>query len=516
MKNGLILSLGVITGLVTAFDGGMILANQMVGDKQYSEAEFQEYGEQQREEGYNEGLTVNVGYSEEDLQNAYEQGIAEMEEILSVVGNKNIIYGGVNIELFTDGNGMIDGVFMHNFETNKYSKIISSGTDFDTRQDTNNTKLVIYGINSSEGCYIVDLTTYEVITIEEKGQRNYQPYWEGNGAFLRAYTSTIGDQPNSAQGIIYIDFDTMEITTVVENGYGWNIFQYQHLDYLNLYRFYSDFPENPGWYIFDTNTKTVETITTEGYAFVGNDEYDLNGLRVTNCALGVVQINDDKTLTVLLPVENGEYWDFSGDCEMVYNSKSIFEFNTETNSYEKVEFGVEPIEIVFIGTYQIYNAENKLVIYSHDNKQVYTIETPDENIRLKQELHFQWNDLVVVDENNTIYKIDLDKATIEEIATPYIDAEINSIASDYFSDYTKFYRFFTIRDGTVYGAVLSLYGIKSGSNGEFEVVKFAENCSDIYYVSEDDTSINFSLQDLDGIYSTINIDFETFESSTVE
>lgn len=49
-----------------------------------------------------------------------------------------------------------------------------------------------------------------------------------------------------------------------------------------------------------------------------------------------------------------------------------------------------------------------------------------------------------------------------------------------------------------------------------EVVKFAENCSDIYYVSEDDTSINFSLQDLDGIYSTINIDFETFESSTVE
>ena len=512
MKNGLILSLGVMTGLVTAFDGGMILANQMVGDKQYSEAEFQEYGEQQREEGYNEGLTVNVGYSEEDLQNAYNKGKAEVEEILSVVGNKNIIYGGVNIEIFTDGNGMIEGVFMHNFETNKYSKIISSGTDFDTRQDTNNTKLVIYGINNSEGCYIVDLTTYEVITIEEKGQRNYQPYREGNGAFLRAYTSTIGDQPNSAQGIIYIDFDTMEITTVVENGYGWNIFQYQHLDYLNLYRFYSDFPENPGWYIFDTNTKTVETITTEGYAFVGNDEYDLNGLHVTNCALGVVQINDDKTLTVLLPVENGEYWDFSGDCEMVYNSKSIFEFNTETNSYEKVEFGVEPIEIVFIGTYQIYNAENKLVIYSHDNKQVYTIETPDENIRLKQELHFQWNDLVVVDENNTIYKIDLDKATIEEIATPYIGAEINSIANDYFSDYTKFYTFFTIRDG----AVLSLYGIKSGSNGEFEAVKFAENCSDIYRVSSDDTSISFSLQDLDGIYSTINIDFETFESSTVE
>lgn len=498
MKNGLILSLGVMTGLVTAFDGGMILANQMVGDKQYSEAEFQEYGEQQREEGYNEGLTVNVGYSEEDLQNAYEKGIAEMEEILSVVGNKNIIYGGVNIEIFTDGNGMIEGVFMHNFETNKYSKIISSGTDFDTRQDTNNTKLVIYGINSSEGCYIVDLTTGEVNIIEEEGQWQIEFNSIYNGIILYANQDMIGDKVNTAKGIKYITLDDLTETELMSEGQAWMLQEH------NLHYYYVSSCTSDVVGLYDLNVNPdyfgMTTISTEGYGFDYNTYHEsrLDGVikKYISCVDGFTQINDDKTLTIIVPTENGEIWQYDGNA--VYNSTTMYTYMGE--ELKEVDFGVEPTQIVKIGNmmFTVYNNEEKLVITS-TAYDAFTIPTPGKNIKLIQVIREANKACLAYDTNGVLYEIDCYDSQIE-VVKEFNNAEIVKINTIYIDgEYLTFF--------SVYNYEVGLYDFYGHKNGELTL--FAEDCFNIYCEDTNETTGTFVCQTADG-EERIIIDYATF------
>lgn len=500
MKNGLILSLGVMTGLVTAFDGGMILANQMVGDKQYSEAEFQEYGEQQREEGYNEGLTVNVGYSEEDLQNAYNKGKAEVEEILSVVGNKNIIYGGVNIEIFTDGNGMIDGVFMHNFETNKYSKIISSGTDFDTRQDTNNTKLVIYGINSSEGCYIVDLTTYELVQVKETGKWRISTSQFSNGVIIQPSES----EPNTAEGLFYFDYDNMELFEISSTGKNWQ--NYGGVN--NDYNFWTTDSSFEGMLNFNCDTKETTTILTEGYDFDANIlqmETENGAISAISCGLGVCKINDDKSLTVLLPIENGERWRFDG-YGVCCNSTSMYYWNN--TAFEKLDLGVvaTQIENIISYGYAVYNNEEKLVIVSY-SLEVITIETPGENIELEFILTEDYNnhEWLAYDTNGVLYKINYlscEKEVIKDFGSgdvgiyPYSNGVIDG------DNFAIFY----VDNYNIKGySSNDLYGYKNG-----ELILFAEDCWGIFCEDTNETTGTFVCQTADGEEERITIDYATF------
>ena len=485
MKNGLILSLGVMTGLVTAFDGGMILANQMVGDKQYSEAEFQEYGEQQREEGYNEGLTVNVGYSEEDLQNAYEQGIAEMEEILSVVENKHVIYEMNSIEIFSSSNGT-PGLFLHNRDTNKYSKI-ANGMDYSYASANNANKIIVYGVNGTEGYYIIDAVNVELEVAEELG------YWDvsvdgTNNAFLRG------------KNIRYIDLNTLETTEIlsgnVEHG-EWMIYQIEE----NKYRIYSNIAENPGLYEFNTATKQMTTILTEGYTF---EMYDIklsdneNVFDAVSCALGICKINDDKTLTILLPTENGENWQFDGS--VAYNSTSMYYWNNIT-AFEELELGVVPTQIVNLGYgYAVYNNEEKLV-YVSPKFEVVTIETPGENIVLQLGLAYDFgkSELLTLAVNGVLYKINLTSSQID-VVKEFGDVSMDSILNGGINgeDFI-FLNVFNYDDG-----LQDLYGYKNG-----ELTLFAEDCFNIYCEDTNDTTGTFVCQTSDG-EERIIIDYATF------
>ena len=506
MKNGLILSLGVMTGLVTAFDGGMILANQMVGDKQYSEAEFQEYGEQQREEGYNEGLTVNVGYSEEDLQNAYEKGIAEMEEILSVVGNKNIIFNNGQVELFTDGNGAIEGVFMHNYETNKYSKIISSGTDFDVRQYQYNDRLIIYGINNSEGCYFIDLTTGEFNTIEEEGQWEIKQIdwnYKDNGVLLYASKDMIGDKENTAKGVKCFKLDDLAMTEIMIEGQAWTVQEKG----INSYYISSDTDDVLGLYdLTFSQSGTVHNyfkitpISTEGYGFDYNTYHILNGgqKQYISCVDGFTQINEDKTLTIILPTENGEIWQFDGNA--VYNSTTMYTY-IAGEELKEVDFGVEPIQVVNLGRiFTVYNNEEKLVVIS-TAYQVFTISTPGENIRLEEVLlrDYSYKNWLVHDKRGVLYRLnyfDYELETIKEFGDVSMDSILNGGING--EDFI-FLNVFNYDDG-----MQDLYGYKNG-----ELTLFAEDCFNIYCEDTNDANGTFVCQTADG-EERIIIDYATF------
>lgn len=497
MKNGLILSLGVVTGLVTAFDGGMILANQMVGDKQYSEAEFQEYGEQQREEGYNEGLTVNVGYSEEDLQNAYEQGIAEMEEILSVVGNKNIIYDNGNIELFTDGNRTIEGVFMHNFETNKYSKIISSGIDFDTYQTQHGGGLIIQVVGLTGGCYILDQTTYEIVTIEEEGLWKIYDSYEKNAIFVFARERYMpDDKENTAKGVKYINLDDYSVTEIMQEGI-WELSG----DKGNTYRILSQSSEVLGIYKFDEDSKELTTILTEGYGF----DFDIwepivqgDLITMVSCEQGIGKINDDKTLTILLPTENGEKWQFDGS--VAYNSTSMYYWNNTTD-FEELELGVIPTQIVNLGYgYAVYNNEGKLVVVS-PKFEVVTIETPGENIELQDGLNYDFNksELLAFSTNGVLYKINLTSSQID-VVKDFGSGDIEIVANVNGAINSEPFVFLDVYDD----GMQDLYGYKNG-----ELTLFAEDCFSIYCEDTNDTTGTFVCQTSDG-EERITIDYATF------
>lgn len=506
MKNGLILSLGVITGLVTAFDGGMILANEMVGDKQYSEAEFQEYGEQQREEGYNEGLTVNVGYSEEDLQNAYEQGKAEMEEILSVVGNKNIIFDNGQIELFVEGNGTIEGVFMHNYETNKYSKIISSGTEFDVRQYQYNDRLIIYGINNSEGCYFIDLTTGELNTIEEEGQweiKQIEFNYKDDGVLLYASKDMIGDKENTAKGVKCFNFYDLAMIEIMSDGQAWAVQEKG----INSYYISSATDDVLGLYDLTFNQTTagydyfvITPISTEGYGFDYNTYHEsrLDGVikKYISCVDGFTQINDDKTLTIIVPTENGEIWQYDGNA--VYNSTTMYTYMGE--ELKEVDFGVEPTQIVKIGNmmFTVYNNEEKLVITS-TAYDAFTIPTPGKNIKLIQVIREANKACLAYDTNGVLYEIDCYDSQIE-VVKEFNNAEIVKINTIYIDgEYLTFF--------SVYNYEVGLYDLYGHKNGELTL--FAEDCFNIYCEDTNETTGTFVCQTADG-EERITIDYATF------
>lgn len=508
MKNGLILSLGVMTGLVTAFDGGMILANQMVGDKQYSEAEFQEYGEQQREEGYNEGLTVNVGYSEEDLQNAYNKGKAEMEEILSVVGNKNIIFDNGQIELFTDGNGMIDGMFMHNYETNKYSKIISSGTDFDVQQYQYGNELIIYGINNSEGCYFIDLTTGEFNTIEEEGQweiKQIEFNYKDDGVLLYASKDMIGDKENTAKGVKCFKFYDLAMTEIMSDGQAWMVQE------KGINSYYISSATNDVLGLYDLtfsqsgtvhNYFEITPISTEGYGFDYNTYHEIGvgdvKKKYISCVDGFTQINEDKTLTIILPTENGEIWQFDGNA--VYNSTTMYTY-IAGEELKEVDFGVEPIQVVNLGRiFTVYNNEEKLVVIS-TAYQVFTISTPGENIRLEEVLlrDDSYKDWLVHDTRGVLYRLnyfDYELETIKEFGNVKMESILNGGING--EDF-MFLNVFNYDDG-----FQDLYGYKNG-----ELTLFAEDCFSIYCEDTNDTTGTFVCQTSDG-EERITIDYATF------
>ncbi len=446
MKNGLILSLGVITGLVTAFDGGMILANEMVGDKQYSEAEFQEYGEQQREEGYNEGLTVNVGYSEEDLQNAYNEGlnsgISQSEETISNLNELiDFLAGGVsvnatygNIEFISSRYESVEGLWTHNTETGEYKKIISSGTSFRCMERNNdNTLVLITGDSNSttQGGYVYNLETGQVVMFSETGQWELRPCNDDSPNFFLMGPSGTFNEDLKGEGIYYFNSEEMLAEQIISTGKNWyDIGGYENQEGHLLYYFSSSSPNELGLYAYDTTSKGLITVASEGYNYSNSFFQTLADKQVITCSLGLVEINDDKTVNVLISNETGDdynYYEVS-DNMVSDNFNNLYRYNTETETFKQIDFGVSSVtDMQFeVGVYYILNnEESKFVIYSVSEDEVFTV-------NLEENMIFQGDviDYNFGDEGNYItlyglpsgesgmfktYHIDIDAGTIEEV-----------------------------------------------------------------------------------------------------
>ena len=443
MKNGLILSLGVMTGLVTAFDGGMILANQMVGDKQYSEAEFQEYGEQQREEGYNEGLTVNVGYSEEDLQNAYNEGlnsgISQSEETISNLNELiDFLAGGVsvnatygNIEFVSSFNESVEGLWIHNTETGEYKKIISSGTSFNCMNRNNDNTLVLITGNldsTTQGGYVYNLETGQIVMFSETGQWEINPFSDGNADFLIFPSSSTANQELSGEGIYYFHSDEMRAEQIISTGKNWRgIGAYENKENHLLYYFSSHSSDELGLYAYDTTSMELITVASEGC----NYQYfqSLGDKQVIACSLGLVEINDDGTINVLIANETGQI-DVIYDVHpnnIVVDFSNVYRYNIESETFKQIDFGVSSVtDMQFeVGVYYILNnEESKFVVYSVSEDQIFTVNSP-ENLQIGQVFDYNFGDggnymtvsalpLAETGMYRT-YHIDFDAGTIEEV-----------------------------------------------------------------------------------------------------
>ena len=443
MKNGLILSLGVITGLVTAFDGGMILANQMVGDKQYSEAEFQEYGEQQREEGYNEGLTVNVGYSEEDLQNAYNEGlnsgISQSEEAITNLNEIiDLLAGGVrvnatygNIEFVSSFNESVEGLWIHNTETGEYKKIISNGYNFNPMENYNDNSLILisgYWNSTTQGGYVYNLETGQIVMFSETGQWEMCPFSDGNADFFIVPLSGT-DNELKGEGIYYFHSDEMRAEQIMSTGKNWyQVGVYENKENHLLYYFSSHSSDELGLYAYDTTSMELITVASEGC----NYQYfqSLGDKQVIACSLGLVEINDDGTINVLIANETGQI-DVIYDVHpnnIVVDFSNVYRYNIESETFKQIDFGVSSVtDMQFeVGVYYILNnEESKFVIYSVSEDEVFTV-------NLEENMIFQGDviDYNFGDEGNYItlyglpsgesgmfktYHIDIDAGTIEEV-----------------------------------------------------------------------------------------------------
>lgn len=446
MKNGLILSLGVMTGLVTAFDGGMILANQMVGDKQYSEAEFQEYGEQQREEGYNEGLTVNVGYSEEDLQNAYDKGlnsgISQSEEtIANLTEIVDLLAGGVrvnatygNIEFISSFNESVEGLWIHNTETGEYKKIVSNGTSFRCMDRNNdNTLVLITGDSGSttQGGYVYNLETGQIVMFSETGQWSLMSFSDDNADFLIFPLNSYNNNELNGEGVYYFHSDEMRAEQIISTGKNWcAIGAYENEENHLLYYFSSHSSDELGLYAYDTTSMELITVASEGC----NYQYfqSLGDKQVISCSLGLVEINDDGTVNVLIANETGQidvFYDIHPNNIVVDNFDNVYRYNTETETFKKIDFGVLSLEGTSLlydhGNYYILNnEENKVVVYSVSEDQIFTVNSP-ENLQIGQVFDYNFGDggnymtvnALPLAESGMYrtYHIDFDAGTIEEV-----------------------------------------------------------------------------------------------------
>ena len=448
MKNGLILSLGVMTGLVTAFDGGMILANQMNGDKQYSEAEFQEYGEQQREEGYNEGLTVNVGYSEEDLQNAYNEGlnsgISQSEETITNLNEIiDLLAGGVrvnatygNIEFISSFNESVEGLWIHNTETGEYKKIISNGYNFNLMDNYNDNSLILitgYWDSTTQGGYVYNLETGQIVMFSETGQWQISPFSDGNADFLILPSSATDNEELKGEGIYYFHSDEMRAEQIISTGKNWyNVGVYENKENHLLYYFSSLSSDELGLYAYDLTSMELITVASEGY----NYQYfqSLGDKQVIACSLGLVEINDDGTVNVIIENEDGIteiFYEIFSSNMIRDNYYNLYRYYPETNLVKKIDFGVSFVsdnpqkvyddeEMVF----GVNNEENKVVVYSVSEDQIFIVNSP-ENLQIGQVFDYNFGDggnymtvnALPLAESGIYrtYHIDFDAGTIEEV-----------------------------------------------------------------------------------------------------
>lgn len=129
-KKGKIIGALITAGIfgVGGVAGGIALANTQMEQKV---ADAKEEG---RQEGYEEGLTVNVGYTEEDLENAKDEGREEAENeyltVLSILTSQDKQEMWINENLCLYSTPSIAGLIAYNKTDKKFYTIKEDGYSY--------------------------------------------------------------------------------------------------------------------------------------------------------------------------------------------------------------------------------------------------------------------------------------------------------------------------------------------------------------------------------------------------
>ena len=425
-KKGWIIGLTSAALVAVAFGGGM-LTHSSVSDKIYTEAEYQQHGEQQKEEGFENGY------------NETQEIIADLTEIVDLLAGGvrvNATYG--NIEFISSRNESVEGLWTHNMETGEYKKIVSNGTSFRCMDRNNdNTLVLITGDTGSttQGGYVYNLETGQIVMFSETGQWQISPFSDGNVDFIILPSSATDNEELKGEGIYYFHSDEMRAEQIISTGKNWyEVGIYENEENHLLYYFSSYSSDELGLYAYDLTSMELITVASDGYYYSSSFFQTLGDKQVIACSLGFVEINDNGTLNVIIENENGypnvDYYIYSNNMVMdTYNN--LYRYNSETELVKKINFGVSPsssyASLIPVGSGECFifnNNENKIIVYSYSADKVFSLETEvSYNVMGLYDYNFgdEGNNIkfsgLPVGEfgSGRIYYVDFDAGTIEEV-----------------------------------------------------------------------------------------------------
>ncbi len=137
--------------------GGTILANQNTA-QQVAEAEDKGYQEGHKD-GYEQGASENTGYTEEDLENAKDEGREEAENeyltVLSILTSQEKIenWATKDICLYSTMSNSTPGLIAYKKSENKFYKLFDSGCDYRFLGIMDGEILICSGNSSTPGLF---------------------------------------------------------------------------------------------------------------------------------------------------------------------------------------------------------------------------------------------------------------------------------------------------------------------------------------------------------------------------
>lgn len=201
--------IGALIGVVLAgaggIAGGVALANTQM-DKQIAEAKDEAY-----QEGFDKGQATNPGgYTEEDLQNAKEEGKSELAEEYETVfailttQDRSQIFVNDNLELFSSNTSDVQGLIAHSIQDNKFYTLLTTGYGYlESGRAADDSVLVSSFASDVPGLFSVS----QNLKIEEIANQGFNYIQTiSNGKEMIATCYGFGNHPN-VSSVVRIDSD---------------------------------------------------------------------------------------------------------------------------------------------------------------------------------------------------------------------------------------------------------------------------------------------------------------------
>lgn len=167
--------------------GGTVLASQNTA-QQVAEAEDKGYQEGHKD-GYEQGSNENTGYTEEDLENAKDEGREEVENeylaVLSIVTDQNKLDSWVtdDINLYSSYQNSKPGLVLHKKSNNTYQMIFDKGFGYRFIGFLGEEALICSNNIETQGLYGLNCETLELKTYTTSGY-DFQTYDQVNGRLI--------------------------------------------------------------------------------------------------------------------------------------------------------------------------------------------------------------------------------------------------------------------------------------------------------------------------------------------